>query len=484
MSRRRGLLGRIAGFSLSNIYRQFLGLFSAYIKPWFLSPEMYGLWHLLNMVVSYSNFADLGSHAILRYMVPYHLSRGEEKRSDQVRGTVFHSVKYIKLLIAAAVCAAAFVMDFETVTRVGLYVVSALIVGEWYFDYHLSVLKGLQRFDVVTAAFFIRPTIAFFTGLVLMYFFGIYGLYASVTIALAAIVVYLRQVSPLKIVRGIDRGLLKEVVSRGLPFMAYSFSVTMVNTSDRIIVASVLGKESLGYYAIAVMALMVVKNIPSSSREIIEPAMMESIGRGDGGAIVEPFLFRPLRSTAFFTAVLVGGLYVVFPAVITLLLPRYVSGIEPTRILLLGSYFLALSYLTRGLFVAYNWLAGPTVIMIGVLVFNVAFSLLFLSAGMGLSGVALATALSYGILFLALFEYLRRKMGGPFPRWGRELIWSAVPALVLAGQLAVQQAVPFPGGDSMIVATAAELALFLAVQGAVLFAAWRGGLFREVTGDA
>jgi O-antigen/teichoic acid export membrane protein len=217
--------------------------------------------------------------------------------------------------------------------------------------------------------------------------------------------------------------------------MIFNFSVISVRSVDRVIVSYFLGNKQLGYYGIAVIVLGFFMQIPGSSREVIEPRLMQNLKEKSDEENIREYFFKPLINTAYFMPILMGPIFFIFPVLIPLLLPKYIPSIQPTQIIVLGAYFLALSYITRGFIVANNWQLQSLVILLLSFIVNIAMSILFIKSGFGISGVAVSSSISYFILFISLLVFIRRGCRYALEDWKTHLIALCMPFPVMCGAI-------------------------------------------------
>ena len=150
-------------------------------------------------------------------------------------------------------------------------------------------------------------------------------------------------------------------------------------------------------------------NVPGVSREVIEPKIMEQKGQSASEIWIKEYFIQPAINTAYLIPFLIGGAFFSLPLFIKLVLPAYEAGIVPAHILLTGGYFLALSYTVRGVIVAMDLQLQAVWVMMIALFVNVVASILFIRADFGISGIALGSSLSFGVLWGSQLIFLCRR---------------------------------------------------------------------------
>jgi O-antigen/teichoic acid export membrane protein len=165
----------------------------------------------------------------------------------------------------------------------------------------------------------------------------------------------------------------------------------------------------------------------------MEPGLMRTVESRDTGEIVEEYVVAPLVNTAYLMPFIAGPAFLGIPLALRLLLPDYLPAVPAAQVLALGSLFLGLAYVPRMLIVAHNWQLRTCWRHLPVVVFNVALGLYLVHLGYGLFGVALSSALSFLLLFAALFWVLWSELADVLRRHAREMLSMALPITVMLG---------------------------------------------------
>jgi len=199
------------------------------------------------------------------------------------------------------------------------------------------------------------------------------------------------------------------LIKKGFPIVLFNVTALLINTCDRFIIAGFLGNEQLGYYGIAVMCMGVMMNMPGASREVVEPKMMQSFGRDSTEDGISQYFLKPLVNSSYLMPLLIGAAFFLLPLVVPIILPKYVAGVVPSQVLIIGSYALALSYTVRGIIIAKDWQIQASGVMIVALATNILLNIVFIKAGFGIIGVAVASSISFFILLILLLIFISIK---------------------------------------------------------------------------
>lgn len=437
MESKESVTKNIVRYASSKVYQQILSLLTAFIRPKLLSPELYGLLNILNIIPTYASYSNLGTFDIMRYMIPYHEGKKEHQKSLEIRDSVFYGTLFLNLFIVAGLIIFAFVMNYEFHVQVGLIAMAFVVIISWYYENFVVLLKSYQNFKLITSTFYLKATITFALTVVLIYFYKIYGAYLAFLLSFGIIALYLRlrYPSPTPYAK-FKYSIFADLVIKGFPIMLYNFTAILINTSDRIIISYFLGTEQLGYYGIADMVLGFIIQIPGTAREVIEPRMMQDIYKCSMKEHLNEYFIKPMFHTAYLMPFLIGGIFFTLPVIIPLLLPKYTNGILCAQIVVFGSYFVAMSYTARGVIVAYQWQLRALYIMLFALLVNAAVSIFFIKNGLGIKGVAVGGSLSFCVMFIGLVIFVKISSNHSIQNWGKNIIGLSYPFLIMGASIA------------------------------------------------
>jgi O-antigen/teichoic acid export membrane protein len=421
------VLQNIARYSSSKIYQRTIGLLTALIKPKLLTPELYGLWNILALIPLYASYSNLGSYDAMRLRIPYHESRKEHLRSQEIAGSVLISSFFLNMLVAVVLIVSFFAVNFDMKVRLGLLAMAIVVMLAWYYENNVLLLKAYQNFQLIAWIFILQSTITFFLSIFFIYMMGIYGAYLASILSLMVVIIVLKAKYSWQQRLYFRWNIFMELMKIGFPIMIYNFSFIIASTSDRIVVSYFLGNEQLGYYGVATLVFGFLLQVPAASREVIEPKLMQSLSAQSQVENLKEYFFRPLINTAYYMSFLVGFVFLVLPVAVPLILPRYSQGILPAQIITLGGYFVAMSYTARAVMVANNWQSRGIILIVLGLIVNIVMNISLIFLGYGLIGVSIATSVSYLVLFIGLFVYLRHRCDYAYEEWRRYAVGSSVP---------------------------------------------------------
>jgi O-antigen/teichoic acid export membrane protein len=165
---------------------------------------------------------------------------------------------------------------------------------------------------------------------------------------------------------------------------------------DRIIIATLLNSEMLGYFSVGtIVSGLIYFSIGDVVSIVFSPRIMEKIGGSDGFSSIKPFLIEPTVLISYVLPLLIGSIFFCVKLPIIYFLPEYTPAIIVIRILCTGAFFISISIIPLFLCIAIN-----KQIVVVVMVFfsgftNALLSYFLITFGFGISGVAIGTNIAY-----------------------------------------------------------------------------------------
>jgi len=468
-----GLFKTIALYSSSKIYNQGMAVIIAFLRARFLTPELFGLWNLLNVVPAYTVYSHLGTRAAMRYLIPYHAARGEEALNREIWGTMFFSSLYVNLAVVAGLIAWSFRAEHAIEVRIGLVAMAAIVLLAWYHESYLAILRSYQQFRLIIVQSYISTTLTVLATAALVSLLGIYGVYLTAIIVYVILIVFLRRWHPLGRPAPFSFATFQALVKVGFPILVFDLITTIMATSGRLVVSSFLGNRQLGYFALSTMVFSGLTKLPGTAREVMEPRMMQELRGGDAAVHERRYFLEPLFNTAYYMPFMIGVVFFALPVVVGTILPQYLPGVRATQFASVGVYFLALSYVFRGVIVANGWQTGAALVMGSVFVVTLLGTILLVKVGFGIDGVAACSSVSYIALFASLFGFVASRHSLATRSWARVLTITAWPAAAMcAGLAGLEAALGGQAADTPLTAVV-KAALFTVLMSLVVVAAKR-----------
>jgi O-antigen/teichoic acid export membrane protein len=403
----------------------------------FLGPSDYGVWGTLSILLNYSNLAPMGSAEAVGREVPFYAQRGEVEHVRRVKEQSFSFNLYTSLLASLGILAFVYFRrgQLSPMYQLGLCVVAAGITLQQLYFFYRIVLRAEKRFFLQSKIEILFACVNVPLTMLLAALYGLRGLYCAWLVGYATVVTLLLVLVPIHLRWRLDRSLIADFIRIGFPVYLIGLVYTVFMSVDRIVIAKFLTSTDMGYYTIALTLGGTLGEIPMVVAQVIGPTLIERYSREGSSAGVLPYVRTPTFAIAFGYPVLQGMALFALEYVIRYFLPKYLPGLVPIEILIGGGCFLALSRGPSSFLLAVRR-QTMAVVIYGICV-GVAFGLniWFVSIGMGLPGVALATILAYAALdFLYVsyvFSFFYRRDWIAYVKLHGQLLFPFVYALVV-----------------------------------------------------
>ncbi len=364
-----------------------------------LSVAAFGMWVLIQTLLVYTNYANLGILSGANRSIPVYLGRGDADaaRNDE-RAALGGS-----LLSGVAAALLLGVISWWLTASVPLALGVAMLFGlqQPYLFYQVT-LRSRMEFDRASAQQLILGLGLPILGLPLLLTNGVPGL----TLAFGAVYLAGSLIPWLAWRRGLAPNLelrrLGVLMQSGIPIMITGLLFGVLISLDRWIILAVLGDREVGVYALAATLTGGLQLVFVVLAQQFYPRIAMEFGR-DG---TSPALFTAsLRISALSSAAVLpfSLLLAAMGPILTLTFPAYQGAAAVLPVLAAGSVVLALSNGFTNLLVAvgrYAILLGAHVVAIAV---GGGAALAAALAGWGIVGVAMGTVAGFGTLVLASF---------------------------------------------------------------------------------
>lgn len=388
-------LGNITGIITGIVTRKFLG------------PTLMGVWSYIQVIQYYSNLGHLGVLSAAERELPYYFGKKDQAISDKIKNNAFAFTFLVSLLFFFGLVAYAFGVKHRVSTPYfyGLLTVAILAFGGQYGLFYTVLLRAHKNFSILSQAKVIFALTWLALTLFLVIPFNIYGIYL---VAIGVMIVdtsfcYYKTRYPLKF--ELDIRELKRLFVIGAPLILLSVGIISIRNIDKIFIANMLGSEQLGYYSIAIMASDYIFSIPATFSIVMFPRFQESYALKDNIIDIQNFVNTPTQILSYFIAIIIGFSFLILPPVIMVILPQYIEGIMALKILLLGTFFISLTYMANQFLITLNKQIYIVPLVLFVVAVGCLLDYLFIKWGYGINGVAIGTGIANFLYYLLVLGY-------------------------------------------------------------------------------
>jgi O-antigen/teichoic acid export membrane protein len=379
-----------------------------------LGPTGAGYWALMQSAWTYLTIAPLGTMNATGRQIPFYRGKKDIDAAVAVSDTG-SSFSILAVGVVGAFMTAVCLLfggGWPDELRYGLALLGVLGPLRMFGDVHKTLLQATKRFDASSVTTVVEAMILVVVQTLCVVAFGFYGMFLGIALSIVGLYLLWIRMGVAGFRRAafgwtIERRRVPELVSFGLPLMIQGQLWLLFMSIDNLIVAGFISVKQLGYYALAVAVTNYVLHLPRSIGAALFPRMTEKFVETETIESIRHYATDTQRLLAYMLVpVFLGAAYFLVPVLIRQGLPAFTPAIEVVRIMVAGSFFIALVNMpTKVLTTAgYRW--GITALTVMCLAVNAAANFVAVAVlDWGLEGAAAATAFSYLVAFLVLTTY-------------------------------------------------------------------------------
>ncbi|HYL95293.1 MAG TPA: hypothetical protein VET69_05745 [Terriglobales bacterium] len=323
---------------------QILQAITGFLVARFLFPNEYGLWSLFAVVLFYSAQLHLGSINFMHKEVPFFLASKDSAAAQQVTNFAFTLSLTNCVFAAVLICAAALLWRPAGASFLQLLLLAALVISQELFVFVNYWLRAYQRFSALSGYLnlYACGNLALVAGL---------GWWKHLTGVLLGYLITSAGVALCFIVRQHIRVAYRlrvpdwKSLVRAFQLLLWTMMFIFLTTLDRVFIGWRLGVLALGLFGVSLLLSNLVYNTADVVLQVLFPAASSLAGNNQSPERVARLLLNSARTLSYILAVVLGLGFLLLPAAVPLLLPRYALGIQAARIVCLGLAPLVLAQL-------------------------------------------------------------------------------------------------------------------------------------------
>lgn len=374
-----------------------------------LLPKDYGLWSILSLILLYSGFLHLGLGNALIREVSFSRGKKEQVEIAQNKNTVFSSMFLISGIAAITIFILSifFASKHEHELSVIFFIIAFIVILQQVKNYFLYYFIAEKNFTAVRD---IKISSLFIIGLlsvVLVLNYSLIGLPLAIAMGYILVLIYIFNKYKPTVRFQMNMKRLSFLIKIGFPIMLTSLVYNAFLTIDKVLIFKFLGRESLGYYGIALAINGFLILFPASLGMIFFPRLSEKYGALDRAEELRGFIYTPTITAVYFMSIILGLIYLFLPAMVRMVIPRYSLGIDAGRIAAFGIMFLSVSVLAQNFLIVINKQIHYLFIILFALLFKTALIYISISQHRGIVSVVKAANIVYFAysIFIVLFVF-------------------------------------------------------------------------------
>ena len=407
ISNKQNILRDASIFSGSSYIARIMFFIRGFLGAKILGPGLYGLWSALNIILNFSYYINLGSIEAMGREISYQKGMRSEKGMQKARNSAFSFCLVVNFIFSFTLIILAFFFwgKLSLVESVGLVTVALLSFTFFIYEFYQTAVLALKKFLFIGKANMIFSVLAVIMTIILVPRLKIYGVYIATLIVSLLSVAYLMFRAPHRLRFNFNSKEIIRLIRIGFPLMSVDFLETAIIGITGIIILLILGKISLGYYSVAMLAARFLRYFQETIDRVFEPYIYQKYGETHNISKLKEYLFKPTLIMALLFPVLLTVYYTVSAFFIRHFLPDYSASIHAFFIILVANFLAYFSPTAFSFITAINKQRFLVpVYFISIIIASVS-SLIFVNLGFGIIGVAVGFLLSSFFTGSVIFIY-------------------------------------------------------------------------------
>jgi O-antigen/teichoic acid export membrane protein len=429
-----------------------------------LSPESYGAFGVLAVLINYAQFLELGASTAAFRDFAAAVGRADPREAWRAAGRMATLKLLATALLAAGALAAALLPGVPHVLRQALVALPAIAVSSALLSQVLLHLQGEGRahdYGRVTVLAAVADLVLC-AGLTAVA--GLPGLLVASALSPLAAVGWAAARRALARPRWIERPTLTAYLRTGLPLAAIALVDQSLVSVGQVLVMTLLSLRDLGLYNVAFVLAEGVRTLGMAAATVLGPRLLREHARAGGRLeAIRRHTLQPVLVYARALPLPIALLWVGGSFALARFYPAYAGGVAAMQVLLLASNFLVVVGGVTTFLFAIDRHPSNLLFITPALVVNVAIDLVLLRLGWGLMAVAAGSLATYFVYAAAVLWYVSGYFDLSWAPRLRFLAGALVPGVLVGGLLGiVERTVPYRGSVAVTAATCAACAVVLA----------------------
>ncbi len=327
-----------------------------------IGPRGRGIQRLVGLIKGYLSTLTIAFRHGASKELPLAVGARDARHAAEVEDAAFFSVTAVTALTALGmILYAIFLSGAGRETRIALCVGGGLLLAEDLTALYWAILRSWGRFRILAVGELVR-TVAQFSLMVLgAWLLGVTGVMLGWLTAAMVVLLYLDVGSRVRTSRRVVWAHVWRLAVVGLPVALITFSDVLLRSIDGTVLVRYYGDEQFGLYSVAMQMATYLYALPQAAGFVLWPKVLESYGADDNPARQRRRVLIPTFGLAALMPVAGGIAWLLLPALVNLVVPKFSPSVPAAQVLSMGATFLAAPLATNAALVASN--RETTVIM-------------------------------------------------------------------------------------------------------------------------
>lgn len=424
---RRKIITDTLSLNVASLISQAVGILQTLLIMRFLDPHYYGIWLGLNIVLMYGTYANLGIEYGLGIRLPYYRGQNKIEEASKLQDSGYFAWSALTIISSLGVLIYAIgVPGLSFFERTGLAVIAVLMIAEQQISFlgrwQNAALKDFRMVSILLAA---RSMVTFCVLVPLTYFFNVNGLMGGVLLVAVLFTVIWWMKTSYRYEAKLSWASFLEMIRVGFPILLVAIGGRLIETVDRILILTLLGPMSLGYYGVTSLGGNALYGLVSQAGGAISVHISEDFGRNnDFAPALKKYLVKPTLIFAYIMTALMMGLAFSLPPLVLTFLPKYIPGLNAFYCFIPGFFFLGIVLTANNILniilISHKRQRWVVYLQALVCVIEVGLGYWFIKLGWSIAGVALASTLAYAVYGSVIIWWASRYV---LPDWGEHLLF-------------------------------------------------------------
>lgn len=369
-----------------------------------LGPSTWGIWQLLYLILAYSSIFHLGITNGMNREIPILSGREDDQTINTIRSISFGTVLLAGIIAGAAIFGSSKLIEDGQI-HIPLKFMILLLVAYLIYTYLEVYLRSSGWFNHMSQQqiFFSITFLALVTPAVLKFHLNGYILSQAAVILLTILFIF--KITPVRLQIKFDLRESFRLIKIGFPIMIGMILFTFMMTADRWVIATFLNLNELGYYSLSIMVLRGLTLIPRVISQQIFPRLAKTWGSTSKYEDLTKWIRVHIVMCLCLTTPVILLAFLFFPLLVRNYMPEFVPGITAMKISLIVPFFFGLSTVFVNLLNTIGKQLQLMLIRGAALLFDIVLNIIFVKMGLGINGIALGTALTFVLYYLAVAAF-------------------------------------------------------------------------------
>lgn len=402
-SLKHGLLADSLVFSSSRYILLALSVVRNIVVAKVLSPEEYGYWIIVTLVLTYGDLIHLGLRHAGEKEIPFLNGRNNQRDAKLAGNMIYGGILLIATILLLPLSIYALTTSSISPGIQSILLTSAVIVfSDQINRFYLMILRAEKKFISSSKIEMVFEVLRTVSVVGMVYLLKLEGAVGGFLIASVATTLYFLLMNFGEYVPQFRWNDIKRFVAVGIPLFLCGLLYILMLSLDRVFAAYAFSKETLGWYGLASLLAQLPLSASVAFAMVLYPRFSHAFGEAGTIRVAYNLYLRSILTTSYVTPLFVGGVVYSSEFLVNWFLPEYQESLFFIRLLGYGILFLVVIpiplYAMMAAGQSREYLKAQ---IIGVVLSSIAYIVAYVSTK-DASGIPMAAIASYAIFYFLI----------------------------------------------------------------------------------